>query len=378
MPATPDFDLVIIGAGIQGASIARQAGEAGLRILLLEQFPEPAMGTSSRSSKLIHGGLRYLESLEFGLVYECLSDRARLLLRYPDLVKLDRFYIPVYKQTRRSALVIRAGLMLYALLGGMRQANRFRTLQKAEWQELDGLDTNGLLTVFEYFDARTDDRLLTRRLLDEAQGYQAQVRYNAPLLACAVNADSVEVRYQDGAGTGDATAKYLVNAGGPWVNDVLDRCQPAQDSLAIDLVQGTHIELPGTLTRGVYYLESPVDGRAVFAIPWHGQILVGTTELIYAGDPANTRPTETEMQYLLSVYNHYFNNQVTQEQVINSWSGLRVLPKGTDNPFKRSRETIFLPGNAANPRVYSIYGGKLTSHYSMAMKLLSKIQAKGV
>ncbi|NNE38369.1 MAG: glycerol-3-phosphate dehydrogenase/oxidase [Gammaproteobacteria bacterium] len=371
------YDLIIVGAGIHGVAVAREAVREGMKVCLIEQFDKPAQGTSSKSSKLIHGGLRYLESLEINLVYECLRDRKRLLDLYPDDVKLVKFYIPVYEDSSRSALVIRAGLTLYATLGGAKSANRFRSIPRSKWSELDGLNSDGLNHVFQYHDAQTDDAKLTRIVLDEAMEKGARVMFNCELTSCYASGPGVKVDYQYNNDTLTLESKYLINAAGPWVNHVLQRCEPTVTPLDIDLVQGSHIELPGILDQGIYYLEAPQDQRAVFAMPWKGHIMVGTTEKMYRGDPAKVAPTQEEVEYLLTVYNHYFannSNKKVSSDVIASWAGLRVLPRSDENAFNRSRETIFHKNDIDNMRIISIYGGKLTSHYSTARKLLKQIR----
>lgn len=367
-----DTDIVIVGAGIHGAAVAREACRQGYKVTLLEQYDRPAGGTSSKSSKLIHGGLRYLESLELNLVYECLSDRSRLLEQYPELVRLQKFYIPIYRSTTRSSFIIRAGLSLYALLGGLKKANRFRKLQKQEWQSLDGLSTDNLHAVYQYYDAQTDDAALTTRLIDESIEDGLQILFNAKFLSCHAYEDHVSISLNHEKYS-SITARYMINATGPWVNHVISGCQPDIEPIEIDLVQGTHIEIPGELSQGIYYLEAPQDQRAIFSMPWQGHILLGTTESMHTGDPASSEPTKEEITYLLKVYNHYYraeNNKLKEDEIINSWSGLRVLPKSEDDPFKRTRETIFLPNRKDRPNIFSIYGGKLTSHYSTAIKLL--------
>lgn len=369
-----DYDLVIIGAGIHGAAVACEASKDQLRVLLLEQFDKPAQGTSSKSSKLIHGGLRYLEHFEFGMVYECLSDRKRLLKKYPDIVELKKFYIPVYQSTTRSSMLIRTGLSLYALLGGLIKSSRFKRLSRWQWDTLDGLKTSELKNVFHYFDAQTDDVKLTTRLLEEATSSGASIEYESELINCDINETDVQISYQKDNALRNVTASLLINAAGPWVNHIVQRCHPAFDPVDIDLVSGTHIEIPGTLDKGIFYLEAPQDQRAVFAMPWKGHILVGTTERIYEGDPGKVEPSDDEIHYLLEVYLHYFPDaRISKSDILDSWAGLRVLPKNKANPFKRSRETIFHKNNHENPRVISIYGGKLTSHYSTARKLLKLI-----
>jgi glycerol-3-phosphate dehydrogenase len=374
-------DLVIVGGGIHGAAVASIASQQGLSVCLLEQFSSPAQGTSSKSSKLIHGGLRYLESFEIGLVYECLSDRKRLLEKYSELVTLQKFFIPVYSFTSRSSFIIRIGLSLYALLGGMQRSNRFKSIPRSEWQRLDGLNTESLKKVFQYYDAQTDDAKLTERLIEEARLASAEILFNSRLVDCMSQPDGVVVSYQQGEAVKQLRGRFLVNAGGPWVNHVLGHCSPNIKPLEIDLVQGTHIEISGQLKQGIYYLEAPQDRRAVFAIPWHEHIMVGTTENIYEGDPAKVTPSQNEVDYLLDVYNHYFSSTEgtkKNDDVLASWAGLRVLPRTSANPFKRTRETIFHRDKNINPRVISIYGGKLTSHHSTAVKLLKLLQRSGL
>ena len=373
MKHKPDFDLVVIGAGIHGTALAAEAGRRGYRVLLIERYAKPGQGTSSRSSKLIHGGLRYLETLELHLVRECLAERRRLLDRYPDLVKLREFFIPIYAATRRSRLAVRAGLCLYALLGGLHRHNRFRSLPRREWPELDGLDTRGLLAVYRYFDGQTDDALLTVRLAAEAAAAGAQLMFNTEFLGCERLDRGLAASYRNADGDSRITARCLINAAGPWVNEVAGRCGPGIKTLEIDLVQGAHIEIPGQLRRGIYYLESPTDRRAVFATPWHGHVLVGTTETVYTGNPALCAPQPAEIEYLLAVYNHYFggsHGNRTRADIIDAWAGLRVLPRSPEQPFRRSRETVLLTNQPHAPDIISIYGGKLTNHHATACKVL--------
>ena len=368
------YDLVVIGAGIHGAGVAHEAARRGKRVLVLEQFDRPARGTSSKSSKLIHGGLRYLESFQFHLVYECLRERRRLLKQYPDLVHLQKFHIPIYRETTRSGCMIRIGLSLYAALAGFRQDNRFRKLPKSEWPGLDGLETGGLMAVYQYFDAQTDDALLTERVLD-ASG--APVLYGATLERCERAGGALNVEYSVAGRREQVRARWLINAAGPWVNQVAKRCHPLPAMLEVDLVQGAHIELPGALAQGCYYMEAPKDRRAVFAMPWKGHTLVGTTETLFEGDPSACRATDAEIDYLLEVYNHYFPMaKRSAGDVLDVWAGLRVLPQSDGTPFGRSRDTFLIPDSAEHPMIYGVYGGKLTSHHATAVKLLDLLEAQ--
>ena len=371
MPA--QYDLVVIGAGIHGAGVAQAAAAAGYSVLVLEQYDEVAKGSSSRSSKLIHGGLRYLESGEFHLVRECLRERAMLLRNAPHLVKLVPFRIPVYSNTRRRPWKIALGLTIYSLFS----RKRFHRISSSDWNQLDGLRSDHLDAVFSYYDAQTDDAHLTRSVLQSARTLGADVITGAEFRQARLDSGEVKVGYQKNGQSTTVAARVLVNAAGSWVNHVLQRVQQpsgaAMELYAMDLVQGTHIVVPGQISHP-YYLEAPQDGRAVFVLPWKNNIMVGTTELNYHGDPADVRPTEAEIDYLLEIYNHYFKRELASADVIEAFAGLRVLPAGGGNASSKSRETHFHEDDPARPRVVSIYGGKLTSYRATAEKLLRRIK----
>jgi len=362
------YDLAIIGAGIHGAAVADAAASRGARVVVLEQYDQPGLGTSSKSSKLIHGGLRYLESGQFRLVRECLAERRWLLDTQPDLVRLVPFHIPVYTHTRRSPWMIGAGLCLYSLLGG----KSFTRVSRKAWSQLDGLKTRELRTVFRYWDAQTDDKRLTERTIARAQTHGARVHYGATFVHAGCEASGCRVTFENGNGRHELVATSVVNAAGPWVNAVLRQFTPAASALDIELVQGTHIVVPGTLERGVYYLESPLDGRAVFVMPWQGRTLVGTTETPYRGDPQNAVPLEAEIEYLIRTRNHYFEHPVQRGEVLDCFAGLRVLPAHELDPFHRTRDTI-VHADGHIPRLLTIYGGKLTSHRHTALRVLRKL-----
>ena len=364
------YDLVVIGAGIHGAAVAQAAAAAGYRTLVLEQYDKPASASSSKSSKLVHGGLRYLESGQISLVRECLRERRRLLKNAPHLVHLTPFHIPVYKDTQRRPWKIRLGLSRYTLLGG----KTFKQLPKSEWHELDGLRTDGLDTVLRYYDGQTDDVELTRAVLSSAQSLGAEVRFECTFECAACSHRHCSVFYREQGADKEIHTRALVNASGPWVNSVLNRVEPAPETLAIDLVQGTHLVIPGKLQQGMYYLEAPQDQRAVFAMPWRDNILLGTTESLFSGDPSTVQPREDEIRYLLAVYNHYFENTLDRSQVIAAFAGLRVLPRSEDAAFHRSRDTLLHIDTANCPRVLSIYGGKLTSHRATAEQVIGRLR----
>lgn len=370
MPASNHYDIVIVGGGIQGVAVAQAAAARGYTVLVLEKTALAA-GTSSRSSKLIHGGLRYLEYGQFSLVYESLRERADWLRLAPSLVKLSPFYIPIYQDTSRNTLTIRAGLSLYALLAGVGKSARFRTVPKSEWEQLDGLTTQGLKQVFQYWDAQTDDRLLTQALIHSAQSLGAELLCPAEFIHAKLSPTICEIDYSQNGSTEHCTAAVLVNAAGPWVNRVVHRIDPPPPEYPVDLVQGSHLVLEGSLNRGCYYLESLADRRAVFVLPWYQHILLGTTETLFNDDPEKSTPLATEEAYLLDCFRHYFPERETT--IREKFSGLRVLPAGQDAASRRSREIYLQCDTLEKPRVVSIYGGKLTVCRATAQKVLHTI-----
>jgi glycerol-3-phosphate dehydrogenase len=362
----PEHDVLVIGAGIQGAGVAQAVTAAGWSALVLDRR-EAASGTSSKSSKLIHGGLRYLETFQLKLVRESLRERATLLRIAPHLVRLVPFSIPVYGSTSRGPWKVRAGLSLYSMLGGLGKDTRFDVVPKAEWPLLDGLQLDGLRKVFRYYDGQTHDAALTRAVLASAQNMGAVIQENTAVVALQRTDEAWKVQYRVGADVHETHARFVVNAAGPWVNRVLDMCTPGPARREIELVAGTHIELTGQLVQGGYYAEAPQDGRAVFTLPWQDRILVGTTERVFDGDPADIGPSPQEIDYLLAVHKHYFPGHVGE--VVDAWSGLRVLPRGNGRAFSRPRDVTLVPDQAARPSFLSIYGGKLTGYRATAAKV---------
>jgi glycerol-3-phosphate dehydrogenase len=369
-----EYDVVIIGGGIHGAGVLQAAVAAGHSALLIERHAL-AYGTSSRSSKLIHGGLRYLESGQFALVRESLRERAILLRIAPELVELKSFFIPVYRDTRRRPWQLKLGLWMYALLGGFDAATRFGSVPKSEWSSLDGLKTEDLDAVIHYHDAQTNDALLTRAVAQSAVALGAELAMPASFTSAALSADGVAVTYAFAGSSVTVKARVLVNAAGPWAPEVARAIEPAINVPDVDLVQGTHIVIPFPVTAGIYYVEGPTDGRAVFVMPWKGATLVGTTETPYRGEPDKVRPLESEEEYLLAVARHYFPalRSLTRADITERFAGLRVLPSATQAAFDRSRETIFTTDRDPCPRVLGIYGGKLTGWRAAAAHVMERI-----
>lgn len=367
-------DVVVVGGGIHGVGVAQAAAAAGHSVLLLEKRALAA-GTSSRSSKLIHGGLRYLESGQLRLVRESLRERHILLTIAPELVRLKPFILPVYRSTRRRPWQLRLGLSLYALLGGLGPETRFATVPKREWARLDGLQTRGLVTVLRYLDAQTDDAALTRAVMRSALSLGAQIAVPGEFFGAELRDDAVVARYTRAGAPEECLARVLVNAAGPWVNQVMSRISPRMSAPRIELVQGAHIVVRDTIENGIYYVESPRDGRAVFVMPWHGKLLAGTTETRLRGSPDDVRPLTAEKHYLVNVLRHYFprHAQLRVSDLLDSFAGVRVLPAGPGHAFHRSRETVLISDRAQRPRVVGIYGGKLTGWRATAEQVMERI-----
>ncbi|VAX17866.1 Aerobic glycerol-3-phosphate dehydrogenase [hydrothermal vent metagenome] len=366
------FDVLVIGGGIHGAGVAQAVASVGHSVAILEK-EGIASGTSGRSSKLIHGGLRYLETGQFALVRECLYERSLLLKNAPNLVQLKRFFIPIYKDTKRRATTVRAGLALYYALAGFDRNASFTTLPHHEWEALGGLSTNGLKTVFQYHEAQTDDVLLTEAVMRSAQELGATLHMPALFAGAKFESGTWKIRFDKNGEAYKIRATVLVNAAGPWANTVLEKIEPEQKAVPVELVQGSHIILEGKIEKGIYYVEAPRDRRGVFIMPWHGdKTLIGTSETKYKGDPSAVAPLDDEINYLLETAAHYFPHirDMRKDNIIGSFAGLRVLPSGGASLFNRSRETLLHSGNM---NIVTVYGGKLTSYRATGENVMKKI-----
>ncbi len=367
-----DFDVVVIGAGIHGAGVAQAAAAAGYRVLVLEK-EDIASGTSSKSSKLIHGGLRYIESYQFSLVRKSLKERAILCRLAPDLVKLQPFYIPVYKSTIRRPWMIRIGLSLYAVLGGLKKENLFKSISRRNIKQLDQLEQKDLQKVYRYYDGQTNDIELTKAVMASAKQLGAELFLRVNIISIHKNSCGFNIRITKDKIEQNIQAKVIVNAAGPWVNELHKLIRPVVKSLNIDLVQGTHIILDAPAPSGIYYLEA-ADKRAVFVMPYkhNGELktMVGTTEKLFQGKADEVKPTTEEIDYLFNIYKTYFPQQ-NNIQVLHQFAGLRVLPKDDGSMFSRPRDTIL---HWATPGLLTLYGGKLTAYRSTSELVIKKIQ----
>ncbi|WP_421864016.1 glycerol-3-phosphate dehydrogenase/oxidase [Motiliproteus sp.] len=367
------FDLLVVGGGIQGCGIAQAAAAAGYRTLLIEQ-KDWGSGTSSRSSKLIHGGLRYLESGQFSLVRRALRERQVLLQIAPKLVHPVPFLIPLYDDSKRSDMALYTGLHLYRWFGRGLEHNDFDRFEPddPEFDQLlhQGLERQGLRAIYRYWDAQTDDRLLTRAVAYSAQTLGAQLKRRCELLHAQPSDYGWRVDLAEGGRNYRIEASAIINATGPWVGRVQQRIHGAPAPLPVSLVQGAHILIEGSLGESVYYLETD-DGRGVFAMPWQGDTLVGTTETHYHGDPAECEPTTVELDYLRETLKRYF--PLLDVQIKQQFAGLRVLDNGDGGFFHRARDSRIQQHWFEGRGLISIYGGKLTTYRTTALKVVGML-----
>ncbi len=362
-----ETEIAVIGGGVHGTGIAQAAAAAGYQVAVFEKN-DWASGTSQRSSKLIHGGLRYLETGQLPLVYHSLYERYLLLKNAPELVRPIKFFIPIYKATGRRPWQIRAGLMLYFFLSGGRRLGRFRKLKRHEWAQLDGLETTGLQAVFQYWDGQTNDKLLTKAVLQSAQQLGAQSFSHTELQSAKKNDSGYLLTLSGAEGDFQCQCQVLVNAAGPWVNEVATRIETTATAKAMELVRGSHILVDKKLHQGVFYMEAPADGRAVFAMPWGEQTLIGTTEISHTTTPDQVQASEQEIQYLQDTFSHYFPDETPK--LLDAWAGLRVLPSSEQHANKRDRDTFFLLDDQHQPKLVAVYGGKLTSYRHTAAQVI--------
>ena len=364
---TTRYDLAVIGGGIQGAGVAQAAAAAGYSVLLAERHSWGA-GTSSKSSKLIHGGLRYLRYGQLRLVRESLRERHILERIAPHLVWLDQFHIPVYRSTGVRPWQLRLALGLYWMLSGCRADARFQRLSPEHWPESTGLNRAGLQQIFAYRDARTDDRRLTAAVVASAASLGAELACPAHVTGASWRDGCWQIGLEDTAGTRRTAARLLVNCAGPWADQVAATIDPRPPQPRVTLVQGAHLVLSRPAVDRCYYLEVPEDGRAVFLLPWGEGSLLGTTETPFSGSPDDARITPGEEAYLLRILGHYFPGEVPE--IAARMAGLRVLPASPAAPFRRSREVMLAHTPRRRPNYIGVYGGKLTGYRATALRVL--------
>ena len=373
------FDLAVIGAGVNGAGIARDAAMRGLRVIVFDQS-DMCSGTSAISSRLIHGGLRYLEYGEIPLVFESLRERITLRKTAEHLVKPIRICIPIYESARRGPLLIRIGMVLYDLLSVGKTVAGHDMLSRDEAIEAEpGLEHSGLRAAARYFDAQVDyaERLVLENLL-AARAAGAEIRtYNRVEQIHVAQGAVSGLSYRDtitGA-TGRCEANVIVNAAGPWVDDVLDTAgKPV--SKFIGGTKGSHIVVSPFkgAPDDAYYVEAAADGRPFFIIPWIGLYLIGTTDIRYEGDLGTVRASDEEIDYLLAETNRVFPGADLERRDIHyAYAGVRPLPRRKRGPESSiTRKHIIKKNRRVARGLFSIIGGKLTTYRNLAEQTIDR------
>ncbi len=370
------YDIAIIGGGVNGCGIARDAAGRGMKVLLAEQR-DLAIGTSSASTKLIHGGLRYLEHYEFGLVRESLKEREVLLSMAPHIAWPLRFILP-HHSGLRPAWLIRLGLFLYDHLGGRKVLPGCRTLDLRK--DAAGRPLRASFTkAFEYSDCWVDDaRLVVLNAMDAA-ARGADIRTRTSVTGAKRDGASWIVSLCDETSVAETTirAKTLVNAAGPWVADVLSRALGVNSKASVRLVKGSHIVIPRKFDHDRAYIFQNADGRIIFAIPYEQDFsLIGTTDVDYHDDPKNVRISDEEIAYLCAAASGYFADPVKPEDVVWTYSGVRPLyDDGAGAAQAATRDFVLdLHGQGGEPLLLNIFGGKITTYRHLAEEALAKLK----
>lgn len=366
------YDLAVIGGGINGVGIAADAAGRGLKVFLCEK-DDLAQHTSSASSKLIHGGLRYLEHYEFRLVREALAEREVLLAKAPHIVKPMRFVLP-HRPHLRPAWMIRAGLFLYDHLGKRKRLGASRSLRFGPGYPLKPAITRG----FEYADCAVDDaRLVVLNAMAARENGADIVTRTRCLRAERVDGVwQVELQHADGR-LQTIRARALVNAAGPWVASFIKDDLKLDAPYGIRLIQGSHIIVPRLYEGEHAYILQNEDQRIVFSIPYLERFtLIGTTDREYSGDPAQVKITDGETDYLLKVVNEHFNHQLSRADILHTYSGVRPLCNDeSDNPSAVTRDyTLALSAGDGQAPLLSVFGGKLTTYRKLAESAMGELK----
>lgn len=375
MTETGTIDLLVIGGGINGAGIARDAAGRGLSVILCEK-DDLAEGCSSRSGKLVHGGLRYLEYYEFRLVREALIEREVLLNAASHIIWPMRFVLP-HSPEDRPAWLVRLGLFLYDHLGGRKKlpGTRALDLERApEGAPLLDQYTRG----FEYSDCWVDDaRLVVINALGAAEK-GAEVLTRTPCISARREngAWTAQLRDERTGQIRTVRAKVIVNAAGPWVTDFISRVAGSNSSRNVRLVKGSHIIVPKFWDGRQAYLVQNHDKRVIFINPYEGDLaLIGTTDVAYEGRPEDVTPDEAEIDYLIAAVNRYFKEKLRREDVVTSFSGVRPLfDDGKGNPSAVTRDYVFDLDETGGAPILNVFGGKITTFRELAERGMHRLE----
>ena len=361
------FDLFIIGGGINGAGLARDAAGRGLSVCLADKG-EIGGATSSWSTKLIHGGLRYLENYEFKLVRESLKEREIIYKIAKPISKPIPFIIP-YVDKIRPAWLIKMGLFLYDNLGGKTIIPKSNTLDISK--ELPNILKKKYKTGFQYFDVQIDDKKLTKLNIKSAKKYKAKVLEYNKVKKAEINGNEWVIHLQKGE---KIKSKILINASGPWINETLKKNIKIKSKNKIRLVKGSHIITKKLYKKDVAFTFQNTDKRIIFVIPYKKKFsLIGTTE-VEVKSPENKEISKKEIQYLIRSVNNYLEKQISTKDIVDSYSGIRPLIEDFNQASKVTRDYIFDLNIIKKLPLLSIYGGKLTTYRKLAENVLLDLE----
>ena len=367
------YDIAVIGGGINGAGIARDAAGRGLKVLLAEQN-DFASATSSASTKLIHGGLRYLEYYEFRLVSESLAEREVMLKIAPHIIWPLEFVLP-HEKHLRPAWMIRAGLFLYDHIGGRTSLSSSRSVRLAPDGHGAGLKPE-FNRGFAYYDAWVDDARLVVLTLTSARAHGATVLARTRCTGARREGDAWQVTLRDQVGGKDSEvrARILVNAAGPWVKSLLDHELRIESPGQVRLVKGSHIVVPRIHDRRHAYILQNPDRRVVFMIPYEREFtLIGTTDVQVTPQDLPAAISPDEVTYLCAAASRYSARKVAPDQIVWSYSGVRPLyDDGKDDPSAITRDYVLLL-DESGPPLLSVFGGKITTYRKLAEQVIQKL-----
>ncbi len=375
MPQTV-HDIFVIGGGVNGCGIARDAQGRGYSVYLAE-MDDLASGTSSTATKLIHGGLRYLEQYDFGLVRESLIEREVIWAMAPHIVKPLRFVLP-YQKGLRPRWILRAGLFLYDHIGGRKKLPATKTINLTKHPAGKPL-RDGYRTGFEYSDCWVDDARLVLLNARDAADKGADINTRTKVIAARREGDlwAVDVQHLASGETETIAARMLINAAGPWADRVLGTIEGRGNDHNVRLVKGSHIVVEKLFDHDRCYIFQNPDGRIIFAIPYEDDFtLIGTTDQDYEGDPADVAISSEELSYLCDAASEYFRQPVKRSQVVWAYAGVRPLfDDGTAKAQETSREFVLkLDAKPGAAPLLNVLGGKLTTFRVLADEALDHIE----
>lgn len=371
----PRYRVVILGGGIHGVGIAHDLASRGWRDVLVVEKSIVGSGTSAKSTKLIHGGLRYLQHpRDFPLVAEGLEERALLVKLAPDIVKPLPFIFPVLKKGGMPRFMVKIGLWLYDALSMGRSLGRHAWLNPEQaFEEAPILDKAVFKGFYRFFDGQTDDLELTRRVAKSAKKLGATIAEHSEALSMTHGDNGWTITVRQGERTSTITTKYVVNALGPWAHEFLARANIKPKVAGINN-QGTHIIVRDLGLKSGLFLQSPEDSRIFFVLPWKGYTLIGTTEDNFDGPADECRPEDHQVQYLLERCNRFLAAKLSKDDVIQSFSGMRWLAGDPKSGLSDTSRSHLITQHATGHDVlYTIYGGKLTAYRALSKEVADLI-----